>query len=152
MPAQKGSTSRPDKGSAGPSQKSKKRPRDGGNVATTTRSTGSLPTPPPRQEAIEMGEPSLRCMVNVVGLPEAGARASPSPLDLLGGGLKFTLRVRVALPRETRESIRGVSPSDLLRSGLELMCRSIVLRLVAEAAEDLKQSFAANSELSSKIA
>jgi len=33
----------------------------------------------------------------------------------------------MALPEETRESIRGVSPSDLLRSGLELMCRSIVL-------------------------
>jgi len=33
----------------------------------------------------------------------------------------------VALLKETRESIRGISPSDLLRSGLELMCHSIAL-------------------------
>jgi len=77
----------------------------------------------------------------------------------------------VALLEETRESIRGVSPSDLLRSGLELMCRSIVLveheiqgrdfraedvfRLehqLVEASKDLKQSLATNSELSANIA
>ena len=73
------------------------------------------------------GSPSPRWVENVVGPPKAGARASPSPLDLLGGGLQFTRRVCVALPEETRESIRGVSPSDLLRRDLELMCRSIVL-------------------------
>jgi len=77
----------------------------------------------------------------------------------------------VALLEETRESIRGVSPSNLLRSGLELMCRSIVLvehgiqgrdcraedvsRLehqLVEASKDLKQSLATNKELSAKIA
>ena len=41
---------------AGPSHKSKKRARDGGNVATTYRSLGSLPTPPPSQrEMVEVG-------------------------------------------------------------------------------------------------
>jgi len=46
MPAQKGSSSRPEKDLVGPSQKSKKRPREGGNIATTTRLPGSLSTPP----------------------------------------------------------------------------------------------------------
>ena len=73
-----------------------------------------------------LGSPSPKWVENVVLPPEAGARASPSPLDLLGGGLQFMRRVCVALPEETRESIRSVSPSDLLRSGLELMCRGCV--------------------------
>ena len=33
----------------------------------------------------------------------------------------------MALPEGTRDSIRAVDPLDLLKSGLELMCRSIVL-------------------------
>ncbi|XP_068484699.1 uncharacterized protein [Phaseolus vulgaris] len=160
-----------DKGSAGPSQKSKKRPRDDGNTATTTRSPRSLPTPPPHREVVEVALPSSRHVERAAGPSEAGAGASPSPFDFLGGGLQFTQRVHVALPNETRESIRGVSPSDLLRSGLELMCRSIVLfqngiqgrdrqaddvsqleHQLAEATEDLKQSLAANNELLARIA
>ena len=40
LPTTKGSNARGDKGSVGPSHKSKKRVRDGGNIATTTRSPG----------------------------------------------------------------------------------------------------------------
>ena len=73
----------------------------------------------------------------------------------------------MALPEGTRESIRSVAPIDLLKSGLELMCRSIVLveqgieghgqhaedvsRLeqeLAVACENLKRSLAANDDLS----
>ena len=80
-------------------------------------------------------------------------------------------RVRVALPEGTRESLRSVAPIDLVRSGLELMCWSIVLvehgveghdwhaeeisRLeqeLAEARENLKRSLAANDDLSASVA
>jgi len=47
LPPTKGLVARADKGSVDPSQKSKKCPRDGGNVATTTRSPGSMPKPSP---------------------------------------------------------------------------------------------------------
>ena len=108
-------------------------------------------------------------MESVSGPAEAGGRVSA--LNLLGGGLQFMGRVRVALSEEIRESIRGVSPMDLLRSGLELVCRSIVLvehgiqgqdrcaddvslleHQLAEASTNLKQSLAANNELSAQIA
>jgi len=80
-------------------------------------------------------------------------------------------RVRVALSKETRELIRVVSPSDLLRSGLDLMCRSIVLvengiqghdrhaedvsqleHELVEDREDLRHSLAANNDLSASVA
>ena len=159
------------KGTARPSHKSKKRPRDGGNVATTTRSLGSMPTPPPRREAAEVAPPSPRPVERGAGPSKTDAWASPSPFDILGSGYQFTRRVRVTLPDETRESFRDVSPSDLLRGGFELMCRSFVLvqngiqgrdcqaedvsqleHQLAEATEDLKQSLAANNDLSVRIA
>ena len=46
--------------STGPSRMSKKRTRDGGNIATTTRSPGFLPTPPPRREMFEADSLSPR--------------------------------------------------------------------------------------------
>jgi len=114
-------------------------------------------------------ETSPRHVESVSGPAEAGGRVSA--LNLLGGGLQFMGRVRVALSEEIRESIRGVSPMDLLRSGLELVCRSIVLvehgiqgqdrcaddvslleHQLAEASTNLKQSLAANNELSAQIA
>ena len=77
----------------------------------------------------------------------------------------------MALPDESRESFREVSPSDLLRSGFELMCRSVVLvqhglqgrdrhvevvshleHQLSEATQDLKESLAANTDLTTKIA
>jgi len=80
-------------------------------------------------------------------------------------------RVRVALLEGTRESLRSVAPIDLVRSDLELMCRSIVLvehgveghdrhieeisRLeqeLAGARENLKWSLAANDDLSATVA
>ncbi|XP_068483341.1 uncharacterized protein [Phaseolus vulgaris] len=154
------------RGEAGPSHKSKKRPRDGGNIATTHRSPGSLPTPPPRREAAEAVPLSPRRVEQASGHQAGGHRSSSSALDLLGGNHRFMRRVRVALPEGTRESLRSVPPIDLVRSGLELMCRSIVLvehgveghdrhaeevtRLeqeLAEAREELKRSLAANAEL-----
>ena len=157
---------------AGPSRKSKKRARDGGNIATTYRSPGSLPTPPPsRRELVEVGSLSPRHVEQASGASAGGHRPPTSALDLLGGSHKFTRRVRVALPEGTRESIRSVAPLDLLKSGLELMCRSIVLveqgieghdqhaedvsRLeqeLAEARENLKRSLAANDDLSASAA
>jgi len=126
MPAQEGPSPRPEKTAAGPSHKSKKRPRKSGNIATTTRSPGSMPTPPPpRREVVAAGGSSPRRAGGASGSSDAGGR--PSALDLLGGGLQFTRRVCVALPDETRESIRVVFPTDLMRSSLELLCRSVVL-------------------------
>jgi len=110
---------------AGPSQKSKKRPREGSNIATTTGSPGSMPTPPPPcREVVEVVPPSSRSRP---GSCDAVARSTPTPFDLLGRGHQFTRKVRVALPDESREALRDVPPTDLLRSGLELMCRSVVL-------------------------
>jgi len=116
------------KGPAGSSHKSKKRPREGGNVATTVRLPGSMPTPPPSCRVVaEVVPPSPRALVQgAVGSSLAGAWASPTPFDLLGSGYQFTRRVRVALLEEARESFRYVSPSDLLRNGFELLCCSIV--------------------------
>jgi len=154
---------------AGPSQKSKKRPREGSNIATTVRSPGSMPTPPPpRREMVEVVQPSPRPRP---GSSDAGGRPGPSPFDLLGRGHQFTRRVRVALPDESRESLREVAPAELMRSDLELVCRSVVLfqhglqaqdrhvetvsqleHKLSEATQSLEQSLAANVELSTKIA
>jgi len=107
-----------EKDSVGPSRKSKKRSRDGGNIATTTRSPDSLPMPPPRREMIEEASSLSPRRVEKEFEPSAGGhRPSSSALDLLGWSHKFTRRVHVALPEETWESIRAVSPMDLLRSG-----------------------------------
>jgi len=148
---------------AGPSQKFKKRPREGSNIATTTRSPGSMPTPPPpRREVAEVAQASPRSRP---GSSDAMARSTPTPFDLLGRGHQFTRRVRVALPDESRESLRDVSPTDLLRSGLELMCRSVILvqhglqgqdrhvetvshleHQLSKATQSLKQSLATNNQ------
>ena len=77
----------------------------------------------------------------------------------------------MALPEGTRESIRAVDPLDLLKGGLELMCRSIVLveqgieghgqqaedvsqleKKLAEARENLTRSLAVNDDLSASTA
>jgi len=64
------------KGPAGPSQKSKKRPREGGNIATTTRSLGSMPTPPPpRREAAKAVPP---CPRSRPGSSDALVRPTPA--------------------------------------------------------------------------
>jgi len=156
---------------AGPSRKFKKRARDDGNIATTTRSFGSLPTPPPRHKMVKAGSLSPRRTEQASGPSAGGHRPPSSALDLLWGSHKFTRRVCVALLEETRESIWSVAPIDLLKSGLELMCRSIVLvehwiegrdrhaeaisRLeqeLTEARENLKRSLAANDDLSASAA
>jgi len=99
------------------------------------------------------------------------ARPTPTPFDLLGSSYQFSRRVRVPLLDESRESFREVSPSDLLKRGFELMCRSVVLvqhglqgrdrhvevvshleHQLSEATQDLKQSLAVNSDLTAKIA
>ena len=101
----------------------------------------------------------------------AVARSGPTPFDILGRGHQFTRRVRVALPDESQESLREVTPAELLRSGLELVCRSVVLfqhglqgqdrhmetvsqleHQLSEATQSLEQSLAANADLSTKIA
>jgi len=64
--------------SAGPSRKSKKRSRDGGNIATTTRSPDSLPMPPPRHEMIEASSLSPRHTEQAFEPPAGGHRPSSS--------------------------------------------------------------------------
>jgi len=128
-----------------------------------------MPTPlPPRREAAEVAQPSPRSRP---GSSDVVARSGPTPFDLLGRDHQFTRRVRVALPDESRESLRDVAPTELLRSGLELVCRSIVLfqhglqgqdrhvetvshleHQLSEATQSLEQSLAANANLSTKIA
>ena len=161
------------KGPAGPTHRSKKRPTDVSNIATTTRSPGSMPTPPPsRRVAAEAVTSSPGPLVRGAAEPsKVDARAAPTPFDLLGGGYRFSRRVCVALPDEARDSLQDVSPSDLLKSGFELMCRSVVLfqsglvgrerqaeevsaleHKLSEANHDLEQSLAANTNLSALIA
>jgi len=129
LPTTKGSDARGDKGSAGSSHMSKKRARDGGNITTTTCSPGSLPTPPPGRDTVEVDSPSPR-YVEQAALPIKAnhiMEVSMSPLTLLEGDLHFRRRVRVALPEDTWEVIRGVPSSELLRGGLEMLCHSVVL-------------------------
>jgi len=161
------------KGSAGPTHKSKKRPRGASNIATTIWSPGSMPTPPPsRRVSAEAASGSPRALVHAEAGPSVvDARAALTPFDILGARYRFSRRVRVALSDEARDPLRNVAPSELLRSGFELMCRSVVLvqsglqgqdrqaedvsaleHKLSEAAEDLKQSLAANTNLSARIA
>ena len=130
-----------------------------------------MPTPPPSRRGGEVVPPSPRPVVHgAAGSSEVGAWATPTPFDLLGSRYQFSRRVRVALSNEARESFRDVSPSDLLRSDFEMMCRSVVLvqnglqgrdrqvedmsqleHQLSESTQDLKQSLAANNDLSAKI-
>ena len=161
------------KGSASPTHKSKKRPRGASNIATTTRSPGSMPTPPPsRRVSAEAVSGSPGALVHAEAGPSvADARAALTPFDTLGAGYRFSRRVRVALPDEARDPLRDVSPSELLRSDFELMCRSVVLvqsglqgrdcqaevvssleHKLSEATEALEQSLSANTNLSTLVA
>ena len=154
--------SRKSKGSPDPTHKSKKRPRGASNIATTTRSPGSMLTPPPsRRVPAETVSGSPGAMVQTGAGPfVADARAAPTPFDILGAGYRFSRRVRVALPDEARDPLRDVSPSELLRSGFELMCRSVVLvqsglqgrDRQAEVVSSLEQSLSANTNLSALVA
>jgi len=156
----------------GPSHKSKKRARDGGNIATTFCSPGSLPTPPPsRREMVEAGSLSPWRVEQTSGISGWCTLANGLGPRSPGGSHKLARRVRVALPEGTPELIRVVDPLDLLKSGLELMCRSIVLveqgiegrgrqvedvsrleKELAEAHENLTRSLAANDDLSASTA
>jgi len=81
-----GSGAHAGKGSTDPSSKSKKTSREGGNIATITRSPGSLLTPPPRREAIEVDSPWPKRVAKAVNPPEIerSMEVSMSPLTLLG--------------------------------------------------------------------
>jgi len=93
-----------------------------------------------------------------------------SPLAILGVDMKFSRRVRLALPEATREVIRVVPSSDLVKGALEMLCRSVVViqlgyqdryshageisRLeheLAEASDHLKQSLAVNSDPENEV-
>jgi len=132
-----------------------------------------MPTPPPsRRVSTEAASGSPEALVHAEAGPSViDARAALTPFDILGAGYRFSRKVRVALPDEARDPLRNVAPSELLRSGFELMCRSVVLvqsglqgqdrqaedvsaleHKLSEAAEDLKQSLAANTNLSARIA
>jgi len=125
----KGSGARADKGLTGPSSKSKKRSREGGNIATTTRSPGSLLTPPPHRDMVEVDSLSPKRATKAVDPPETEGtmEASMLPLALLGVTYSSLGGVCLALPEATREVIRVVPSSNLLRGGLEMLCRSVVM-------------------------
>jgi len=94
LPTTKGLDARADKSSVGSSQKFKKRSRDSGNITTTTRSPGSLPTPPPYRDTVEVDSPSPRRVEEVAGSPETDRvmKVSMSPLALLGGDLLMRIK------------------------------------------------------------
>jgi len=50
-----------------------------------------------------------------------------SPLVVLGGDNQFSEGVRLALLEATREVIRAVLSSDLLKRGLKMLCQSLVM-------------------------
>jgi len=89
LPSTKGSDARANKGSVDPSHKFKKRSRDGGNIATTTQSPGSLTTHPPRRETVEVDSPPPRRMEQATPPPKTDQvmEVSMSPIRLLGGDL-----------------------------------------------------------------
>ena len=171
LPANALATPAAERDSTDPSRKSKKRTRDGGNIATTTRSPGSIPTLPPCREMVEAGSLSprqhganIRCSSWWTSAIDLGPRSSRGESQIHAQSSRGYFE-------ETRESIRSINPLDLLKSGLELMCRSIVLveheiegrdrhakvisrleKELIEARENLKRSLAAVGGLSTSAA
>lgn len=76
-----------------------------------------------------MHSPSPKRAVKATGLPktERTVEVSMSPLALLGADMHFTQGVRLALPEAAWEVIRVVPSSNLLRGGLEMLYRSVVM-------------------------
>ena len=100
------------------------------NIATTTRSPGSLPTPPsPRRILIDVDSPPTDEFNQPIAprTVERAMEVTMSPLAMLGADMKFSRGVKVALPGPSQEVIRVVPPADLLKGGVEMLYRVLVM-------------------------
>jgi len=90
---------------AGPSGKSKKSPREGGNIATTNRSPGLMLTLPlPHRSPIDVDSPPTDDFNRSIppSTPERTMKVCMSPLSVLRGDLQFSRGVKISLLEPTR--------------------------------------------------
>ncbi|KAK7374582.1 hypothetical protein VNO80_08014 [Phaseolus coccineus] len=141
----KGLGVRSGKGSADPSSKSKKRPRKGSNIFSTTCSPGPLLTPPPRQEAIEMDSPSPNRAEKAIAPPETGRSMEVPmlPLAVLGGHAVFSGGATCT----PRSHPRGSQDRDHHAKDKSRLEHELV-----EVSGSLKQSLAANYKFLERLA
>jgi len=107
---------------------SKKRSREGGNIAHTVREAGQMPVPPPSHSArgASPATNDFNCPIpTAVAVPIASPSASA--LALLGGDRTFSRAVSFRLPSGLEEEIKSVPEDDLLDGGIEMICRGLVL-------------------------
>ena len=120
----RGATSaRPRAEEAGPS---KKRNREGSNIARTARAAGQMPIPPLARSARPTPPPTddfNRPIPTGVAVPLATAGGS---MLALGDDRSFSRAVSFKLPSNIEGEIRSVPDDDLLDSGIEMICRGPV--------------------------
>jgi len=108
---------------------SKKRPREGSNIATITRSLSTMPTPPPpRSSPIFVDSPlPTEELCRPITPTKPTLEASRSPLSILGDELQFSKGVRVDLNSTAKGLIWVVPEEDLLQGNIDLFCQDLVL-------------------------
>jgi len=121
---------------AGLSKSSKKRAREGGNIARTVRALGQMSIPPPSRTVTHVESPPTddfnRPIPIVVVVPVAVIEKSS--LALLGGDMCFTRAMNFNLPPDLKELIGSVPDDDVLNGGVEIIYRGLILtRRGAEA-------------------
>ena len=164
----RGATSaRPRAEEAGPS---KKRNREGSNIARTARAAGQMPIPPLARSARPTPPPTddfNRPIPTGVAVPLATAGGS---MLALGDDRSFSRAVSFKLPSNIEGEIRSVPDDDLLDGGIEMICRGLFLarrgadarrsrvedisRLeheLQEAGHNLKQAMEANTTYEKKL-
>jgi len=153
---------------AGPS---KKRGREGGNIARTVREAGQMPIPPPSRSGRNSSPPTddfNRPIPTAVAVPVPASGGSA--LALLGGDRTLSRAVSIRLPPGLEGEIKSIPEGDLLNGGIEMICRGLVLarrgadvrkcrveelsRLeheLQEAGQNLKQAVEANTTYEKKL-
>ena len=105
------------------SKNPKKRPREGGNTVRTFRARGEMPTPPPSRTVTRPASP----LTNTFNRPIPTTVAQEFSLALLGGDRCFTWAMNFNFPPGVEELIRSVLEEDILDSGVEMICRGLML-------------------------
>jgi len=110
---------------AGPS---KKRGREGGNIARTVREVGQMSTPPPSRSTRNASPPTddfNRPILTAVAVPVPASGGSA--LALLGSDRSFSWVISFRLPPGLEREIKSIPEDDLLNGGIEMICRGLVL-------------------------
>lgn len=113
-----------------PSDRTKKRSREVGNIATTTHSSGAMLTPPPPcHSPINIDSPLTDDFNRPI--PPTVVKLTPqvsrSPLLVLGDDLQFSKGLKIGLIHSMQELIRVVPEDDLLQGSIEIICPWLVL-------------------------